>query len=86
VTSQGTRDWLRRLALLLVVTMVGSSANAQFNKPGKPLTSNRYHLPPSAYLQSLGPFRVDQADLNELKFFYGRAKRIVRSVAWTQTW
>ena len=42
----------------------------------------REDVAPSPYLQSFGTFRMDKFDLNELRYFYDDADRIMEQVGW----
>lgn len=42
----------------------------------------RKDVPPSAYLQTFGTFRMDAFDLNKLRYLYDDADRIMKQVGW----
>jgi len=46
----------------------------------------RPDVAPSPYLRSLGLFRPDTTDLNDLEFLYDRADQVFRRVGWAQPW
>ena len=46
----------------------------------------RSDVAPSAYLRSMGAFRMDPLDLNELEYRYDEADRILREVRWPARW
>jgi len=46
----------------------------------------RSDVAPSAYLKSMGSFRMDLLDLNQLEYRYDEADRILREVGWPARW
>lgn len=46
----------------------------------------RADVPPSPWLQSFGPVKLDQTDLNDLEYSYDRVDQIMKSVGWAAEW